>query len=57
MAVLLHYGRWETTMEIRCIMLVTAGGALTLSLTGSSQREAEIDGKFQEGNDMIFKSQ
>lgn len=44
-------GDEETTTEIRSIMLVTVGGALTLSLSGSSLCEEEIDGKFQEGHD------
>lgn len=37
--------------EIRSIMLVTVGGTLTLSLSGSSLCEGEIDEKFQEGRD------
>lgn len=37
--------------EIRSIMLVTAGGAATLSLSGFAPCEGEIDGKFQEGHE------
>lgn len=39
------------TEKIRSIILVTVGGALTLSLPGSRLCEGEIDRKFQDGHD------
>lgn len=44
-------GDEETTEEIRSIMFVTVGGALTLSLSGSSLCEGEIAERFQDGYD------
>lgn len=42
-------GDEKTAEEIRSIMLVTVGGAVALSLSGSSLREGEeIDGKFHD---------
>lgn len=48
-------GNGKATEEIRSIMLVTVGGAPTVSLSGSSPCEGEIDGKFREAMTGIFE--